>query len=79
LYSVAHHLRLDYAGLKKRLGGVSHRRRKARKPLSDADDATGLTILAIMTKIAFKQGHSDITSISKGRVLNKPFPTSLPQ
>jgi hypothetical protein len=33
VYSVAHHLRLDYAGLKKRLGGVSHRRRKAR-PLS---------------------------------------------
>src|ERR1700722_910199 len=31
VYSVAHHLRLDYAGLKKRLGGVSHRR-KARKP-----------------------------------------------
>jgi len=30
--SVAHHLRLDYAGLKKRVGGVSHRRRKARKP-----------------------------------------------
>jgi hypothetical protein len=28
VYSVAHHLRLDYAGLKKRLGGVSHRRRK---------------------------------------------------
>jgi hypothetical protein len=32
VYSVAHHLRLDYAGLKKRLGGVSHGRRKARKP-----------------------------------------------
>ena len=32
VYSVAHHLRLDYAGLKKRLGGVPHRRRKARKP-----------------------------------------------
>jgi hypothetical protein len=32
VYSVAHHLRLDYTGLKKRLGGVSHRRRKARKP-----------------------------------------------
>jgi hypothetical protein len=32
VYSVAHHLRLDYAGLKNRLGGVSHRRRKARKP-----------------------------------------------
>jgi hypothetical protein len=32
VYSVAHHLRLDYAGLKKRLGGVSHRRRKVRKP-----------------------------------------------
>jgi hypothetical protein len=32
VYSVAHHLRLDYAGLKKRLGGVSHRRRKTRKP-----------------------------------------------
>jgi hypothetical protein len=32
VYSVAHPLRLDYAGLKKRLGGVSHRRRKARKP-----------------------------------------------
>jgi hypothetical protein len=32
VYSVARHLRLDYAGLKKRLGGVSHRRRKARKP-----------------------------------------------
>ena len=31
VYSVARHLRLDYAGLKKRLGGVSHRR-KARKP-----------------------------------------------
>jgi len=32
VYSVARHLRLDYAGLKKRLGGVSHRRRKTRKP-----------------------------------------------
>ncbi len=32
LYCVAHHLRLDYTGLKKRLGGVSHRRRKVRKP-----------------------------------------------
>jgi hypothetical protein len=32
VYSVAHHLRLDYAGLKKRLGGVSPRRRKTRKP-----------------------------------------------
>ena len=31
VYSVAHHLRLDYTGLKRRLGGVSHRRRKARK------------------------------------------------
>ena len=31
VYSVARHLRLDYAGLKKRLGGVSHRR-KAGKP-----------------------------------------------
>jgi hypothetical protein len=32
VYSVAHPLRLDYMGLKIRLGGVSHRRRKARKP-----------------------------------------------
>ena len=32
VYSVAHPLRLNYMGLKKRLGGVSHRRRKARKP-----------------------------------------------
>ena len=32
VYSVAHHLRLDYTGLKKRLGGVSQRRRKPRKP-----------------------------------------------
>jgi hypothetical protein len=32
VYSVAHPLRLDYAGLKRRLWGVSHRRRKARKP-----------------------------------------------
>jgi hypothetical protein len=32
VYSVAHHLRLDYTGLKKRLGGVSQRRRKTRKP-----------------------------------------------
>ena len=32
VYSVAHPLRLDYTGLKKRLGGVSHRRRQARKP-----------------------------------------------
>jgi hypothetical protein len=32
VYSVAHHLRLDYTGLKRRLGGVSQRRRKARKP-----------------------------------------------
>ena len=31
VYSVAHPLRLDYMGLKKRLGGVSHRRQKARK------------------------------------------------
>ena len=32
VYSVAHPLRLDYMGLKKRLGGVSRRRRKAAKP-----------------------------------------------
>jgi hypothetical protein len=32
VYSVAHHLRLDYTGLKKRLGGVSQRRPKTRKP-----------------------------------------------
>jgi hypothetical protein len=32
VYSVAHPLRLDYTGLKKRLGGFSHRRRKVRKP-----------------------------------------------
>jgi hypothetical protein len=32
VYSVAHPLRLDYMGLKKRLGGVSLPRRKARKP-----------------------------------------------
>jgi hypothetical protein len=32
IYSVAHSLRLDYAGLKKRLGGVTPRRRKARRP-----------------------------------------------
>ena len=32
LYAVAHPLRLDYTGLKKRLGGVSQRRRKTRKP-----------------------------------------------
>src|SRR3954471_6636817 len=32
VYSVAHPLRLDYVGLKKRLGGASPRRRKATKP-----------------------------------------------
>ena len=32
VYSVAHTLRLDYMGLKKRLGGASRRRRKATKP-----------------------------------------------
>jgi hypothetical protein len=32
VYAVAHPLRLDYMGLKKRLAGVSHRRRKTRKP-----------------------------------------------
>ena len=32
VYSVAHPLRLDYMGLKKRLGGVSRLRRKATKP-----------------------------------------------
>ena len=32
VYSVAHPLRLDYMGLKKRLGGASRRRRKASKP-----------------------------------------------
>src|SRR5437588_12561070 len=32
VYSVAHPLRLDYVGLKKRLGGASTRRRKATKP-----------------------------------------------
>jgi hypothetical protein len=32
VYSVAHPLRLDYMGLKKRLGGVPRRRRKALKP-----------------------------------------------
>jgi hypothetical protein len=32
VYSVARHLRLDYTGLKERLGGVTHRRRKVRKP-----------------------------------------------
>jgi hypothetical protein len=32
VYSVAHPLRLDYMGLKKRLGGVPNPRRKATKP-----------------------------------------------
>ncbi len=32
VYAVAHPLRLDYMGLKKRLGGVPRRRRKATKP-----------------------------------------------
>lgn len=32
VYSVAHPLRLDYMGLKKRLGGASRPRRRARKP-----------------------------------------------
>ena len=32
VYSVAHPLRLDYMGLKKRVGGVSRLRRKATKP-----------------------------------------------
>ena len=32
LYSVAHPLRLDYVELKKRLGGVSDRKKKAAKP-----------------------------------------------
>jgi hypothetical protein len=32
VYSVAHPLRLDYMGIKKRLGGASRRRRKASKP-----------------------------------------------
>jgi hypothetical protein len=32
VYSVAHPLRLDYMGLKKRLGGVSRGRQKASKP-----------------------------------------------
>ncbi len=32
VYSVAHPLRLDYMGLKKRLGGVARPRGKARKP-----------------------------------------------
>src|ERR1700730_15364144 len=32
VYSVAHPLRLDYMGLKKRLGGASTRRRKTIKP-----------------------------------------------
>ena len=32
VYSVAHPLRLDYMGLKKRLGGVPRRRRKTTKP-----------------------------------------------
>jgi hypothetical protein len=32
VYPVAHPLRLDYMQLKKRLGGISNRRRKAHKP-----------------------------------------------
>jgi hypothetical protein len=32
VYSVAHPLRLDYTGLKKRLGGIPVLRRKAKKP-----------------------------------------------
>jgi len=32
IYPVAHSLRLDYMGLKKRLGGIPIRRRKATKP-----------------------------------------------
>ena len=32
VYSVAHRLRLDYKGLKKRLGGVPGLRRKATRP-----------------------------------------------
>jgi hypothetical protein len=33
IYSVAHPLRLDYMGLKKRLGGIATLRRKATKPV----------------------------------------------
>src|ERR1700720_3932358 len=33
VYSVAHPLRLDYMGLKKRRGGASPRRKKATKPV----------------------------------------------
>ena len=36
IYSVAHPLRLDYMGLKKRLGGVPILRRKATKPTKPA-------------------------------------------
>src|ERR1700722_16549086 len=36
VYSVAHHLRLDYAGLKKRLGGVFPRPQKTRKPTAES-------------------------------------------
>ena len=32
MYHVAHPLRLDYTRLKKRLGGIQSRRRKAHKP-----------------------------------------------
>jgi hypothetical protein len=36
VYAVAHPLRLDYTGLKKRLGGVPSPRRKASKPTKPA-------------------------------------------
>jgi hypothetical protein len=71
MYSVAHHLRLDYAGLKKRLGGVSHRRRKARKPAFVELIAPPSAMLGVLDRVrvdARKQGAHSVESCHIARL-----------
>ena len=72
VYSVARHLRLDYAGLKTRLGGVSHRRRKARKPTFVELIAPPSAMLGVafdrVRVVARKQGAHSVESCHIARL-----------
>ena len=51
VYSVAHHLRLDYSGLKKRFGGVSDRDEKNGKPAFVELIAQPSTMLGVRDRV----------------------------
>ena len=71
VYSVAHPLRLDYTGLKKRLGGVSHRQRKSTQAgIRRADRATFSDAARVFDRVrivARRQGAHSVESCRTAR------------